>query len=260
MMMSNEQPLVRILYVDDDSDMRGLVQMTLENTAGMQVMLCDSAEGLTEKIIAAAPQMILLDVRMPGCDGTTILKELKRDARFSHIPVIFLTGVSAAQDGKKFKELGAAGVIDKSFKPLELGNHLRALWQRGYTSTYVQKAQSYEESYRKLHDIFIERLRDDITALEKFMEYHALRTVNRNQANEAMELAHGLAGTGSAFGFPDLAIAAQKLDLFLQGQLKMTTDDFTMNESDLKKSRHLTVGIIGACKKALDHKDAMPSV
>ena len=75
------------------------------------------------------PDLVVLDVMMPGMDGPTLLKRMRQDPNLAHIPVIFMTAKASAEEAERFRELSAIGVIAKPFDPMALGGQVRALWE-----------------------------------------------------------------------------------------------------------------------------------
>ncbi|MGF1569152.1 MAG: response regulator [Nodosilinea sp.] len=117
----------RILIVDDDDDIRDIVQAALEELGGWQTVVATSGrEGLhlarTEPVDA-----ILLDVSMPDMDGFQMFTELQRDAATQTIPVLMLTSKVLARDRSRFVDLNIAGVITKPFNPLTLWRQIATL-------------------------------------------------------------------------------------------------------------------------------------
>ncbi|HEY0627097.1 MAG TPA: response regulator [Allosphingosinicella sp.] len=115
----------RILYVDDEEDIREVASMSLELDPGLEVRTCSSG---IEAIPAAAewqPDLILLDVMMPNMDGPTTFSKLKAQAETADIPVVFITARTQAQEVEAFKALGAKGVIAKPFDPMSLAGKVR---------------------------------------------------------------------------------------------------------------------------------------
>lgn len=113
--MNSKNP---ILVVDDDSDDRGLIKDAfLENNADKDFVLLENAELLLEFLKNAAdselPSLILLDLNMPGKDGREALKEIKKDSRFRHIPVIVFSTSSLDKDRIMSYELGANCFLTK---------------------------------------------------------------------------------------------------------------------------------------------------
>jgi CheY-like chemotaxis protein len=122
---------MRILHVDDEPDIREIVDMSLGLNPEFEVHACSSGE---EAITAAAelsPILILLDVMMPGMDGPTTLTHLRRNSKTSDIPVLFMTARAQTREVEHFYSLGAQGVISKPFDPMSLAgvvrDHLLAL-------------------------------------------------------------------------------------------------------------------------------------
>jgi CheY-like chemotaxis protein len=113
--MNSKNPIV---IVDDDSDDRGLIKDAfLENNADKAFVLLESADVLLEFLKTAAdselPSLILLDLNMPGKDGREALKEIKRDSKFRHIPVIVFSTSSLDKDRIMSYELGANCFLTK---------------------------------------------------------------------------------------------------------------------------------------------------
>ena len=117
----------RILYVDDEADIREVAQMSLELEPGLEVRCAASGP---EALVEAAdwlPDLIMLDVMMPGMDGPTTLAQLRARPETASIPIIFITARTQAQEVEGFLALGAIGVIAKPFDPMQLGSQVREL-------------------------------------------------------------------------------------------------------------------------------------
>lgn len=116
---------IRILYIDDEADIREIAQMALELDAGFVVETRASGR---EGIAAARdwdPALILLDVMMPELDGPTVLGLLREDSVTAGIPVVFITARTQAQEVVHLRALGARGVIAKPFDPMALAGQVR---------------------------------------------------------------------------------------------------------------------------------------
>jgi CheY-like chemotaxis protein len=121
---------VKILYVDDEDDIREVAVMALELDPDIEVRSCSSgAEALT---IAAQwqPALILLDVMMPKMDGPTTLHALRERALTRDIPVVFITARAQRHETEAFQALGALGVLPKPFDPMTLAAQARELLGR----------------------------------------------------------------------------------------------------------------------------------
>lgn len=116
----------RVVLVDDDPDLRKLVKLTLEFTAGWEVTTAaDGAEGI-EAVRELKPDVAIVDIMMPGMDGYDVCRQLKSDPATAGIPVVFLTA-RRELDEARVKELGATGVVIKPFDPDQLADELRGL-------------------------------------------------------------------------------------------------------------------------------------
>jgi two-component system OmpR family response regulator len=120
---------MRILLVDDEADIREVVELSLRLDPAFSVRSCASG---ADAIAAAGnwrPDMILCDVMMPGMDGPATLARLRESPQTVNTPVVFMTARVQAHEIEHFKSLGAVGVIAKPFDPMTLAasvrNHLR---------------------------------------------------------------------------------------------------------------------------------------
>ena len=84
-------PLERILLVEDDRDIRMVARTSLELVGGFQVRACESGEEALQAVAEFLPQLMLLDVMMPGMDGPTVLKRLREQPQTAKVPAIFFT-------------------------------------------------------------------------------------------------------------------------------------------------------------------------
>lgn len=115
----------RVLLVDDAADVRALLDLVLQ-LDGFAVLLAD--DGPTGLAVAQdeQPDVVLLDVQMPGMDGPAVLAALQADPRTAEIPVVFLTGEPADGDAALLS-LGARGVLRKPFDAATVAADLAAL-------------------------------------------------------------------------------------------------------------------------------------
>lgn len=112
--------IAKILLVDDDPNVRKLAKMSLERVGHWQVAVAESGAEAMAIVVAEKPDVILLDMMMPGMDGTMILSELKQLNEIADVPVIFLTAKVQMHEIEEYLSSGAAGVITKPFDPLLL--------------------------------------------------------------------------------------------------------------------------------------------
>jgi two-component system OmpR family response regulator len=122
--------LERILYVEDEPDIQAVAKLALEMVGGYQVLICSGGQDALDKVGGFAPDLILLDVMMPGMDGPTTLQKLRADSAAGAIPVIFLTAKVQPSEVAHYQALGALDVIAKPFDPMLLAMQVRAIWER----------------------------------------------------------------------------------------------------------------------------------
>lgn len=104
----------RILYAEDDPAMRTLFEMNLE-AEGFEVHVAPDGDAAYEAAHELMPDLIVLDIMMPGRDGYTVLRELKDDPRTQHIPIVLLTAKATDEDVWEGWQSGADYYITKPF-------------------------------------------------------------------------------------------------------------------------------------------------
>lgn len=116
---------IRILLVDDEPDVREVVDVSLGLDPDFKTRAC--ASGADALVTAAewSPSIILLDVMMPLMDGPTTLANLRKNPRTAHIPVVFLTARTQSEEIEQYAKLGAKGVLSKPFNPMTLAASVR---------------------------------------------------------------------------------------------------------------------------------------
>lgn len=118
-------PLRRVLLVDDDPDIRFIAEIALARIGGLDVTVAASVQAAREQLAdRPLPDALLLDVTMPITDGPTFLGELRADASFDPLPVIFMTARTGLEDIQAFLAMGAAGVVPKPFDPMSLAGQI----------------------------------------------------------------------------------------------------------------------------------------
>ena len=125
-----DKELKKILYVEDEADIRLIVQIALEDIAGFDLKSCASGYEAIAEVEAFKPQLILLDVMMPGLDGPATLLELRKLPEVKKIPVIFMTARIQDKEIAQYKGIGIQDIISKPFEPLTLADTLRNFWSK----------------------------------------------------------------------------------------------------------------------------------
>lgn len=115
----------RILYVDDEADIREVAELALSLDPEFEVRSCSSGEEALTVAPEWKPDLILLDVMMPFMDGPTTLMKLRKEPATADIPVVFITARAQTEEMQKFRSIGGAGVIAKPFDPMKLAGTVR---------------------------------------------------------------------------------------------------------------------------------------
>ena len=124
----------RILIIEDEVDIAELISFNLLRNQFDTILAHDGLEGLN-KALSIEPDLIILDIMMPGMDGINLNKELKRDPRTRNIPVIMLTAKAQTEDRISGLETGADDYITKPFSPKELVLRTQAILKRTTTKS-----------------------------------------------------------------------------------------------------------------------------
>jgi CheY-like chemotaxis protein len=119
-------PLSRILLVDDDDNIRTIAELSLEDD--FQVDIASSGQEAIDIAMVRPPDLILLDVMMPGLDGKATFGKFKEIPSLAAIPVVFMTAKVLTHEIDFYLELGAAGVISKPFDPMTLAEEVQTIW------------------------------------------------------------------------------------------------------------------------------------
>lgn len=117
---------MRVMTVDDDPSVLSLVVTTLE-LDGHEVFTATDGFDALRKLETSRPDLLVLDVMMPGKNGWEVLEAFRADPRFTRTPVVLLTARGLPDDIQRGKELGATAVLGKPFDPQELSDIVNAL-------------------------------------------------------------------------------------------------------------------------------------
>jgi two-component system, OmpR family, response regulator len=123
----HEMEIQTVLLVDDEPDIRLIAEMALGTVGGMTTLTAESGSEGIEVAAEKQPDLIMLDVMMPGMDGHETLERLREDERTKEIPVIFMTAKVQKSELDKLMALGAAAVVAKPFDPMTLADEVRRL-------------------------------------------------------------------------------------------------------------------------------------
>jgi CheY-like chemotaxis protein len=214
----NATALRTVLYVDDEPDIRTIVQIALSLSKELTVHTGESGAQALELARALHPDVLLLDVMMPGLDGPGTLQQMRADPETADIPIIFVTAKAMPREVAQFREMGAVGVIAKPFDPMQLIQQLLTLWEGREAETapvdgYADKAR-VQQHVVQLGDRFLQRTRDETVILHTLAEHaHNGDPVVIEQMER---MAHKIHGTGSMFGYAAVSVCAAALESLVE--------------------------------------------
>ncbi len=207
----------RILFVEDDPDVQLVAKTALEAVGGFRVLACSSGAEALAHCEEFSPQLVLLDVMMPGMDGPTTLAALRQAPSLREVPVIFMTARVQAQEIASYRQLGAADVIAKPFDPMALSDQIRAIWRR-----LPPRPRDGAAEDDALRESFAGRLQERLCEIEEVWQEVRRAGWAGEAPRRLHRLAHSLAGAGGTFGFPAVTVAARRLEKTLQPALEGT--------------------------------------
>ena len=198
---------IRVLHVDDEPDIREVVEFSLGLDPDFTVQGCNSGKEALAVAAAWRPDIILLDVMMPGLDGPATLAQLRENAETAHFPVVFMTARTRARETDRFRSLGAVGVIPKPFDPMTLAASLRE---------YVQPPP---DPLAHLRAEFVLRTKRDAAALSA--DRAVLKQGKRPSStlDRIKRIAHALSGAGGIYGYAELSEVAAQLEDAVMAEL-----------------------------------------
>jgi two-component system OmpR family response regulator len=230
--------LRRVLVVDDEPDILAVIRITLRTRGGFEVEVCQSGEEAVETARRFAPDLVLLDVMMPGMDGPTTLRALRDDPETAPIPIVFLTAKTTGHDTDSYLDLGAAAVIAKPFDQRTLVDELERIARQAASAT----AEETDPELLELLDTYEQALPAKVREIRELWA----RLGSAHDADTARILyrrVHNLAGTAATFGHPVLSDAARRLEQEIAG----SEPDRLEPSSNL---RHNVEGLIDALDAA----------
>lgn len=189
---------LRILHVDDEPDIREVVELSLSLDPAFSVRSCASGGDALHAVAEWPPDLILCDVMMPGMDGPATLARLRENPQTAHVPVVFMTARAQTRELEHFKSLGATGVIAKPFDPMTLATAVRSHLRTAGLSA--------------LRAGFLERLRADAAMFGAFREDLAKPDVAFSALDQIKAFGHALCGAAGIFGFQDISRDARALE------------------------------------------------
>jgi two-component system, OmpR family, alkaline phosphatase synthesis response regulator PhoP len=203
-----------ILIIDDEKDLIELVRYNLEKEGYRVTSACDGESGLTAAM-QTLPDLIIIDLMLPGIDGLEVCRRLRSESRTAQIPMLMLTAKSAEADRIVGLELGADDYVTKPFSPRELAARIKAILRRA-------GQQSSDESGKVLRrdgltidlsrcEAHCDEQNPDLTATE-FRLLHLL-ALHPGRVYTRSELIDGALGK-------DVAVTDRTIDVHINGLRK----------------------------------------
>ncbi len=199
---------VRVLHVDDEPDIREVVELSLSLDPDLKVRSCGSGGDAIAAAGTWLPDLILLDVMMPTMDGPTTLTHLRRSPATADIPVVFMTARAQPRELEHFVSLGAEGVIAKPFDPMTLAAAVRN-YIGGLSAGIAARRAS-----------FLERTRENAKALAEPRAALAEPAAATAALGRISSIAHSIAGGGAIFGFMQMSRMAADLEASVNARLE----------------------------------------
>jgi two-component system OmpR family response regulator len=126
--------LNRLTYIEDDPDIRSITEFALKELGGYELDVCASGQEALDRAPSFNPDLIILDVMMPGMDGIETYKRLRAIPKLADTPIVFMTAKAMKHETDRYRALGAADVIPKPFDPITLPERVRDIWMQTRTA------------------------------------------------------------------------------------------------------------------------------
>ncbi len=181
-------PRQKILVVEDESDIRELIRYNLEQEGFVVEEAATGTEAL-ERIKRRAPDLLVLDLMLPGAPGLEVCRMVRADKATQTLPILIVTAKGTEVDRVLGLEMGADDYVVKPFSPRELVARVKALLRRAGARGESQQAGSYERGRLRIdydtYQVFVEGKRLDLALREfellRFFAEHPLRVYTREQ-------------------------------------------------------------------------------
>ncbi|WP_298860875.1 response regulator [uncultured Sulfitobacter sp.] len=118
--------MIKLLHVEDDADIREIVKLSLELRDEFEVVQCSSGPDALSCLETFTPDVILLDMMMPGMTGKEALSLMRERPHVKDTPAIFMTARAQSSQLEELRAAGAAEVISKPFDPMTLGDQIKS--------------------------------------------------------------------------------------------------------------------------------------
>jgi two-component system OmpR family response regulator len=206
-----KRSLRRILLVEDDPDIQEVTTLLLSNLESFEVRACGSAAEALQAAQAFKPDLILLDVMMPGLDGQGAFAAFRQVPETATTPVIFMTARVQPREILEYRQLGSLGVIPKPFDPDTLAETIQGMWDRHQSA---RSNEARREDLAALRRLYAADLPERLRAIEEAAASLQNNGWDNQVAASLYEMAHRLAGSAAIYGFPAVSDAAIRIGSF----------------------------------------------
>jgi two-component system, OmpR family, response regulator len=210
-----DQSLVRILAIDDDPDVLEAATLALGKVGGYVVQTCLSGNEAVRQCASFRPDLVLLDVMMPGMDGFATLKALRELETTRDTPVVFMTALAQRHEIAHYRSLGCQGVI---LKPVDLFA-LPEMLQRMWSHQPCPVAEQHQREFDALRLEYMRALKQKLVAMRDTAASLAAQGWDRPPLEMLYQQVHRMAGTSGLYKLPALSRSAGALEDILKRML-----------------------------------------
>jgi len=126
--------VIKILHVEDDPDIREIADMALMISGEFEVVQCESGDAALAIANDIAPDLLLLDMMMPGMTGLQLLAHFRELPAYKTTPAIFMTARAQPTEVQELRDVGAIDIIVKPFNPMELTDKIKSALAKATSS------------------------------------------------------------------------------------------------------------------------------
>ena len=229
------RPLQTILCVDDERDILDVARMSLELVGGYRATCCDSGQAALDVIAGGSvPDLVLLDVMMPGLNGPETLTALRRRPDLDGVPVVFMTARVQEAEIRAYLRMGVTAVIPKPFDPMKLPGEVATIWGAFNDAREAIVADGdVEARMNELRERYVASLEAHVWRLDEWCNRLVTEGLPGPARAELKGVAHRLAGTGKTYGFAEISAAARRIDDRLSEDLHMPAAELAAFCEDL---------------------------
>jgi two-component system alkaline phosphatase synthesis response regulator PhoP len=184
----NRGPRQKVLIIEDDADIRELIKFNLEQEGYAVEEAATGVEGL-ERIKRRQPDLVLLDLMLPGMPGLEICRVLRGAKETASLPILIVTAKGTEVDKVLGLEMGADDYVVKPFSPRELLARVKAVLRRANPDVATPKSGTWERGRLKMdfdtYQVFVDATRHELALREfellRFFVEHPMRVYSREQ-------------------------------------------------------------------------------